>query len=277
MTNQPCGDCKNHVPTEASTCPHCGRPSLFPNIVIAKDEQDDLDQRYNAAIEDSRFRGVVSKVLDFESKLEKSRAIINRPLTDIQRLAGGDNEMYATYYQLASIRSPKGDEWDSRRQSADALFFTSFQREIRFASLSLDSTGLSRYGDCSLVLRDEMIAHRASVCDENTVFFVKKHQVFEANDIPKGYRSVWADRAKLCIAKLAKNIDNTTISDEYSELLCQNGVSDSDDEFVEVHIFGSMTVRTFEEVTFKPANNNADRAIIKGIKEKLAKFDVKVK
>src|SRR5215204_2199269 len=98
-----------------------------------------------------------------------------------------------------------------------------------------------------------------------------------ASDVPKGYRAVWSDRAKLCIAKLSSEIDTTTTTAEYLSILLKQGATSKEDECVEVHIFGPMTIWTIEEVTFKATiKNRAELAKIKGIKEKLRKYGVKV-
>ena len=53
------------------------------------------------------------------------------------------------------------------RVFADDALFPGYKEQIRFAALSLDGKGLSSYGECTLILRDHMIAHRASVLEGN--------------------------------------------------------------------------------------------------------------
>jgi hypothetical protein len=242
-----------------------------------------LQDRYNKANTEALSRGVNVSVSDFEKAVNKSYVVINRSITELKRLIGSDFEIYATYYQLSSsVRIQSGNIWDSRRQSADAIFFTGYHEEIRFASLSLNSIGLSNYGECSWVLRENMIAHRASLFEGNTTLFYMKNDIKDADDVPKGYRAIWADRAKLCVAKLAAKIDTTTISAEYSDILLHQGATSADDEIVEVHIFGPMTIRTIEEVTFNPVpttiskRERRQRLIeIEATKEKLSKYGIK--
>ncbi len=266
-------------------CPHCGLPGLFPNVTIALREQSFLQNRYDKAKSNAVTSGVIANVDDFEKTLHKSCAVMNRSTTALLRLVESDFEVYASYYQLSSsIRIQSGDIWDSRRQPADSIFFTGYHEEIRFASLSLDSIGIANYGECSLVFRENMIAHRTSVFEENTTTYYMKNDIKDADSIPKGYRAIWADRAKLCIAKLASKIDTTTTPAQYSNILMhERAIPTGEDEFVEVHILGSMTIRTIEEVTFNPIPttlNKRDRklrvAIIEGIKDKLGIYGVKV-
>lgn len=280
-----CSFCKNDFPLSLPRCPHCGQPSLFPNVTIALSQQSILQDRYDKAKNDAVSRGVIANVDDFEKALNKSCAVINRSTTELLKLIGSEFECYATYYQLASasVRIQSGEIWDSRRQAADAIFFTNYQHEIRFASLSLDSIGLSNYGDCSWTFRENMIAHRASLFKENTTLYYLNNDIKDADSIPKGYRAIWADRAKLCVAKLVAKIDTTTTPAQYSNILMHQGATSADDEIVEVHIFGSMTILTIEEVTFNPIPTTLNKrerklrvAIIEGIKEKLGIYGVKV-
>lgn len=280
-----CSHCKNDFPMSQQRCPHCGLPGLFPNVAMALSEESVLQNHYDKAKSEAVTRGVNSNVDDFEKALNNSRAVINRSTTELLRLVGNEFEVYATYYQLSStITMQSGNIWDSRRQAADAIFFTDYHEDIRFASLSLNSIGLSNYGDCSWIFRENMIAHRASVFKENTTLFYLKNNFKEAKAVPKGYRAIWADRAKLCVVKLAAKIDTTTIPAQYSNiLLSQRATLNGEDEFVEVHILGSMTIRTIEEVSFNPVSTTISKkerlmklAMIEGIKEKLGKYGVKV-
>jgi len=95
-------------------------------------------------------------------------------------------------------------------------------------------------------------------------------------NLPKGYRATWGDRAKLCVAKLSLRIDSTTNSDKYSKLLLLKGATSKDDEFVEVHIWGPMTVLTMERVIVTAPQSSKRATIIKAIRAKLAKHKVQV-
>jgi hypothetical protein len=257
---------------------------LFPNVILASEEQPELEDHYKNALADAASRGVGASVADFETMSKKSHAVINRSLSELEQLAGNDFEVYKTYYHLSEgIRLQKGEEFDSLRQAADGIFFTGYRKEIRFAALSLDSTGLYNYGDCSWILRENMITHRASVFVENTTLYYMKNDIKGSKDIPKGYRAAWGDRAKLCVVKLASEIDVSTSFASYPGIILHQGATSADDAIVEVHIFGPMTIRTIEEVTFKPIPttiSKRDRLIrsakIEGVKEKLSAYGVKV-
>ena len=97
----------------------------------------------------------------------------------------------------------------------------------------------------------------------------------DADKLPHGYRATWENRDKLCVAKLAAKIDAATLPDAYSGLLLQQGMTSEDDDFVEVHIWGPMTIRTVEEVSLNPREKRAARAITsQANRQRLAKFGV---
>jgi hypothetical protein len=277
-----CPDCTNEIPQPASCCPHCGRPGIFWNIIQANkdDERTALQNHYRAAIADAQSRGADSMVQEFEKAVAGSKAVLARPDTEVQRLANSARQVYGTFYQLveAGLILPDGDEWNAARELADTLLFADYKKHIRFAALTLDGVGLSKFGSCSITLRDDMIAHRASVLDENSVLFIERHGVKASRkpDIPRGFRATWNERDKLCIAKLAGRIDSSITPNQYSGLLLKQGVLPEDDEFVEVHIWGPLTVLSMEEVTVTVPKARPKATIVRAIKSKLAKHGVSV-
>ncbi len=274
-----CSFCSNEVPQPSQCCPHCGRPGLFWNVVAAEesDERAALDRRYQAAKKDAINRKAERAVQEFENAMSESHAVIARSPSEVLRLASSARQLYATYYQMieAELRLPDGDEWDALREPADTLLFPHYKNQIRFGALSLDGVGLSRYGSCSIVLREGMIAHRASLFEENSAVFVERHGMKKARTI-KGYRSTWNDRPKLCFAKLHDKVDSTTTLDKYSRILLSSGVKPEDDEFVEVHIWGPLSVLTMERVIVIAPHASKRATIIRAIKSKLAKHNVQV-
>lgn len=278
-----CPECGNTFIISEERCPHCGRPALYPNVYAAgaDDEVKALNERYEKAKRDAGARSAGAAVGNFEKAVAGGRAVIARPDAEMQRLVTSDHQLYATYYQLidSGIRLPDGEKWDVLRSVADDALFAGFKEQIRFAALSLDGMGLANYGDCFMVLRTDMIAHRASLLEENSVLFMEHHDVKmkDAHKLPRGYRAAWEDRAKLCVAKLAANIDASTPPGAYSALLLRQGSTSEDDDFVEVHIWGPMTIRTVEEVIPNPRLKRPPRAVNKANKERLRKFGVAVR
>ena len=280
--NRECKSCNNPLPRSASLCPHCGRPGLYPNVEDAEEdaERAALDQRYREALTESATRGADQALKKFEAAASDSKAVLARSPGDLLRLANSDRDLFATYYQLkkAGLRLPAGDEWDYRRRSADLALFPNFEEHITFAALSLDGVGLSNYGSCSIVLRSDMIAHRTTVFEENSVTFTERHGVaLKKGKLPKGYRAPWDDRGKLCTAKLHAHVDAHTTRDEYPKLLMREGATSEEDDFVEAHVFGPWTARTIEQVSVSKRRKKADNISIKWLERELKKFGTTVK
>lgn len=277
-----CTHCGNCIPLSEVRCPHCGQPGLFPNVRAANraEEREALNKRYEEALQHVAFRGSERALKEFEAAVSDSRAVIGRSLLEADRLASSDKELYASFYRLreAGVRLPSGTKWDALRAVTDEAMFPGYKEHIRFAALSLDGSGLSNYGECFLVLRDDMIAHRASVFEENSVLFMGRHNIpmSEADNLPVGYRSVWEERGKLVIAKLAGKIGPNMRGDAFQVILLREGASSEDDSFVEVHIWGPMTGRTFGRVVVSRPKQRAGRAILRALGEKLAKVGVMV-
>jgi hypothetical protein len=279
----PCPKCTNEIPQPADCCPHCGdRPNLFWNVIRADDgsERAALEKRYDAAKADAATRGADLNLKDFETALAGSVAVIARPDTVIHRLVNNTRQLYGSYYQEieAELRLPDDDEWSTVRELADSLLFTGFRQHIRFAALSLDGKGPSHFGPCSFALRETMIADRTSVLEENSVTFMERHNIklSRSAEVPKGYRAPWASRARVCVAKLAAHIDSTTDTNEYSGLLLKQGSSAEDNEFVEVHIYGPITILTIARVTVTIPKKSQKATVVRALKSKLAKYGVSV-
>jgi hypothetical protein len=255
-----------------STCPHCARPSRFPNVLLAEDleERKALDARYQLAHEHAKRRAAHAVLQELELRVKASEAVIARPFEEVARLARSDRQLYATYYQLTQLRIPPGDVWDILRSQADTgVFGDRVKPEIRFAALTLDGEGLTNYGNCSIVLKEEMIAHRASVFHENSVMFMMKN----GNIVERGFRAPWEERYRVCVAKLADRVQATTSISDFPRLLLKQGTPETD-EFVEVHVYGSLTVRAFGRVVMKPKKRQPMKSQMQALQFDLARANV---
>lgn len=276
-----CGHCGHGFHISQQLCPHCARPALYGNVFAAQDsgEVAALRQRYEAAKQAAQSRGAetLRAVERFEAEVANTRAVIARSHGEVQRLSTSDNEIYASYYGLiaAGVRLPSGNKWDSLRPVADPALFPYYEDKIRFAALTLDNQGLQGFGECFMVLRTEMIEHRASVYEENSLLFFSKHFRPGLDDeprLPRGYRATWGERAKLCVAKLADRIDAATPPGAYSGILLRPGSTSEDDDFVEVHVWGPMTIRTVEQIIpNKPTRHTARKIKNRANKQRLSK------
>lgn len=183
---------------------------------------------------------------------EDSKAVIARSFSHLSELASSDRALHATFYHRvnAPLVVPEGDKWDRLREVADTALFYGYHTDVRFAALVLNGRGLTSYGSCELTLRTSMIEYRASVFEENSGRFVEKNDIpmWRASEMPRGYRATWEKRGQLAVVKLHTRLQDTTSSAQFTSLITEPGPTTEEDQFIEVHIYGPMTVRTFERV-----------------------------
>ncbi len=213
--------------------------------------------------------------------MQRTHAVINRPIGEVQRLANSDDQLYASYYQLcdSGVRVADQDVWDKRRAAADEILFRGYKEKIRFGALTLDGQGVWHYGDCAVVLKNAMIAHRASLLEENSVMFMHHHsvQVYKPEALPQGFRAQWESRGKICTAKLVDGLNAQTTEDDYASILLTQGATPEEDDFVEVHIWGALTRRCFEQVIVRKTNlRPAARVMLEDLREQVEPLGVRV-
>jgi hypothetical protein len=252
-----CSRCKLEISPNVMQCPHCGWPGLYPNVVQAELERTEWQDRHQQAL------GACAADLDpvarrFENTVGDSHAVMCVKASEAHRIVFADNELKATYYATADTRFPRaqppeGTDWNAIRELVDSALFTdAVKPHIRFAALALTFDGLTAYGPCTLVCETSMIEHRASTFEKNSCqFFIERGGISFATgkvDVPPGYRSTWADRGKLCAAKLAGRFEREMDDDDFAKLLMTPGTTTADDEYVEVHICGPVSLRTLKGV-----------------------------
>ncbi len=275
-----CQYCKNNFPINLDRCPHCARPGLFPNVQMAKqsDEVDALETRYQEAVNKAKARNCELVLENLEkSVVQKSKAVICRSLEESFRMSNSDRELYSTYYLLEKSESkiPSGSKWDRIRPLAEEYLFPHFKEHIRFGSLSLNEKGLKNYGECTWVLKTEMIEHRTSVFEENCVIFVQRHGIDLENEmVPKGYRASWENRGKIAAVKLLNNIQTDTLPEMYPKILLQNSSSSEEDNFIETHTWGPISLKTIGKITTDKPLKRPKKLILKALQKRLLEYDV---
>jgi hypothetical protein len=253
----------------------------FPNVRQCErvEETSELDSRYKRAIEDARARACEAHVRNFEEAVgDGSKAVINRSIQETVRLATDGFELYANYYQIteAEIRLPKGGEWDKWRRTAEEAVLPGYKERISFGALSLDLIGLGHYGPCTWVCNVKQIAHRTTVFEQNCVIFMWPFNFKDAARLPCGHRAVWQARGKLAAAKLSSKIDRATTSDRWPSLLLTPGASGERDEFIEVHIYGPLSIYSLEQVALQ-STTPVSKAELRALNSILGKQGVPLK
>jgi hypothetical protein len=270
------------VPDNRASCPHCGHPVDPPNVAAAgrKEEREALERRYAAGLDAAEKQGAAHTVARFGEAVAASSAVINKDLDRVLALSSSDDEVLASYGKLldSGLRLEDTDPLNAQRQTAERLLFPGYDREIIFAALSLDGRGPENYGQVTLVLREEMIVRRASVFEENCLIWMRQRgpaDFVEWHNLPPGYRATWADRHKVAVAKLGGKLHAGTTRDEFATLLLRSGESTLLDTFVEVHIYGGLTIEAVESMTVQPTRA-AHRTMLDLLEERLRTHQVQL-
>jgi hypothetical protein len=265
-----CGDCGAAVPDAVRECVVCGADAGFPNVRAAARpaEVAALNERVTKQEEYAANKAYAATLMDFRHAADSAEAVLCAAVGRVSQLASSDNELFATFYEGVggSARIPEQNEWDALRQSVDALLFPYFFQHLKFAALSLDGTGVAEYGGVCLQLRDAAIGRRATTFEENSVTFVKRHNLGPGKDVPRGYRATWDRRGAHAVAKLGHLIRTGMTTSDFATLL--HGDSRAG-EFIEVHIYGPLHRRAIASAHAKRPGRRADRVLLDSIGRKL--------
>lgn len=258
-----CPRCSNDVRGNERHCSSCNKDIGYPNVRAAKepDEKAALALRFRNALQNASVQGRDSVVLAFLAELKSSVAVICRSFGKVKELVSSSTELYASFYQLigAGARRLEGTKMDLERRIADAIIFPYYEQDVRFASLSLDGLGVTEYGDCSMVLKDVAISERATVFEENSVYFCKKFRLGVADLLPPGYRATWDDRGMLAVSKLEPEFTSGTTAAEFASILSAR----SGQDFVEVHIFDKLDRGSIERIIARSPETVEDKALLR--------------
>ena len=198
--------------------------------------------------------------------------MINVNLDHLQQFIADDKALYYNYSLgvRGQIRKAATDQDDRHRRTIEAMLFGGYAEQVRYAALSLESTGLTSWGPFAIKLREIAIADRATLLEDNSFKFVQKHDIRPGGNIPQGYRSTWKERHKLAVAKLAKRISSSTLEKEHAQILLSSTGDRKTDDFIEVHIYGTFDNKAVESVKGKSSTGNkAERAILAKVKDYL--------
>jgi len=252
--NVPCDYCTIDYATSRTACPHCGRPQRFPNVMAARDSRhtDALNDQYAAASQRVAGSSLDREFADLEQLASGSQAVLCARPEKLEPLMQKQFDLLPNYWDLQDLRSTGSDpnggpDWHNLRQKAEIELVESAEHRERlhYAALSLDGTGLPHYGDCTIVLRESMIAHRATVYRTNSALDVS--QTVGATLHPGGLAE-WKDRGRLVTTKLADQLQPGMGKDEFQQLLLRPVKPENkgvDDVFVEVLVFGELTLYSF--------------------------------
>jgi hypothetical protein len=75
------------------------------------------------------------------------------------------------------------------------------------------------------------------------------------------------DRSKVALAKLAEEIADDTPNESFPGILLMPRPTREDDQFVEVHIWGPMSIRTFSHASIE--RKGQSKAILRALRYRL--------
>lgn len=260
-----CRDCGFEMGISRRSCPHCGRPSLFPNVDLANEsvERDKLTLAYQAAIDSCVAKGTDGVVRDFEDACKDTKAVFALRVQKLYRELASISDIFETYYDLERLKNRTEDtsglDWAKLRPQAEIELLGDHHNldQLHYACLSIDSAALKSYGDCIVTLSPEMTAHRISCFEGNTAVIYHEKRTFEGFT-----RSDWHNRHEICVAVFAHDLLLGSTRADFPTILVQSGKTSLEDRFVEVHVFGPMTVRTFECVQIDRSKYSTREALL---------------
>lgn len=137
--NIKCQTCQELFSGSQTCCPHCGLPSLFPNVTAASqsNERDQLDRRYRQACDNLTATNCDAVREELEKKIRTdAKAVISTNFNELERLAQADTNVFSTYYKRvqAGLQIPKGGKWDVLRGVAEHALFPGYKDHIRFGA-----------------------------------------------------------------------------------------------------------------------------------------------
>ncbi len=200
---------------------------------------------------------------------------------ELQICADSEKRVFSTYYDRvqAGLQIPSGGKWDILRGVAEHSLYQHQKNHVRFAALSLDGIGVKNYGTCHLTLATHMIEHRTSVYEANNVIFTVYEQaskMSDAENLEPGHSTDWEHRAALCVAKLSPKLTPKTQKAEFPGILIEQGATTEDDKFVELHIWGALTIRSVATITIVRKSNRPSKTDLKDLQRKTASLGIKV-
>ena len=245
-----CENCKAPSNIQDQTCASCGHFLGYPNVNLANlsEELSALESRWDKArklAEEQGLQAVFDAITEFDWQL-----VVSIPSAIALILVTDPKNHYVNYEKLtgAGVRSPAKFADDAHRSMVAGVLFGSIGDKIIYGVLSKDRRGLSAYGSIYCQLKTNAVATRTSFLETNSYEFVKKYQT----DLPKGFRAAWENRGKLAALKLFESgtLAVGQVPDDWDRLILQtDGKNRKQDEYVEGHIYGTITAHSVSEMT----------------------------
>jgi hypothetical protein len=277
--------CDGRIPINLDHCPTCHHQVQAPNVRMAEhpEEKAALQLRFSNAQAHSQHTGTEHEWLQLLTCLQQTQAVINLDIDTLEKLLSSSSVLYASYQQQvqAGTRTPAAFEHDANRLAVESRLYGSFGKRIIYAALSPDENGLWSYGEVTIILKPASIAHRASILEENSYDFMRRHRIPVIDPVfPLGYRSNWGDRHLLGSAKLAKDLKPGMTSSQLKALVIHSSGDRSLDNFLEIHIFDTFDHRAIARIARQgtaPSPKTKRAGLLwRGVLEKAKKLNIPI-
>lgn len=266
--------CGSDIPDTEERCPTCGFNAGPPNVRAAErpEEVQALEERYQRALELATMNGCLPTLEKFDLAVKQAFTVLNVRLNFLHYFVTSESSLYVNYEGgvRGGLRKPASLYNDFARRGVSATLFGSYADRIIYAALSLDGLGLTSYGAYAIKLRDVAVKTRATILENNSFHFRKRHNIQPGDQPPLGYIATWDNKAKLAVAKTAEYITANTREEDFPRLLLSSSDDREKDEFMEVQIYGTFDLNAVESVKGQSKVSSRDeRDLLRMVKEHL--------
>lgn len=285
LTTIQCKHCGAENKRNASNCIACYEALGPVNVNIYSDPyfQDGLKAKYDKVIAEIEAKGKRTEVENFESEIiSKGKAVINMDAKLLFKMVN-EREEYLSYQRGVeqSKRQVAEFENDLKRCVVEVAFYGIHGKSIVYAALSLNDFGLYSYGDVSVLLKTVQIEKRTTVFERNSYHLydglVKKG--WKAGTImPLGHCGTWNERQIVTVNKLGLELAVLRKKPNFASLILKSDGKRIDEEFIELHIFGTISGVNIEKATFqKKARTKFSKLELKLLKVQLQVHSIEIK
>lgn len=277
-----CDHCPEYNDISFEKCSGCGNsiPGSI-NVKRAKiaDEITALMDRYDSAKLELEGNNLTSEGNLLEKMVSSNgKAVINTRIEMLFELFCR-GESYQGYRRLVgeNKRPPAAFSNDIKRGVVEAALFGSTQ-DIIYGALSINETGLTSYGDFTMVMRTDTIKNWTTALECNSYNFIDMVRAKGWNEnepLPPGFLSTWPDNHMLAICKLFRRLKKNVELEELARLVLFTEGKRETDDFIELHIYGSLGAATVEKLRVeKDIKSKLDSKQVNQLIEVERKFEI---
>lgn len=274
-----CPSCRRSVQIDHRLCRYCTADLGCPNVRVAnRPAERSCLARRKAAARRTANKAKAGPEYDRLSELAaRSRLVINRNIRQLSEWLESRDELYLNFYKLRKHgRYSVEDEWNLQRISAENTVNPWYFEELVIGAITIDDNGMDYYGAYTIFIREDAIATRSTVFEENPFIFNERHQLTSGKMPPEGYRAAWPDRADLVVAKLGARLAPGASDGELAELVMSRRRDAATCDFVEAHVYGDLRAESIESVKGHRPTERADLRIWRRQCWKLADLGIKM-